>query len=259
MTNKRTTYHPTEHSLLYAEVGGACPLCRGSIIFKKKNSKHPTIGYEIAHIYPLNPKKEQSKALEGFSQPAEINALSNLILLCPTCHTRYDKEFKIEEYQQLLNIKQGCMSAAEARQTATQHALQEEVKEILEIISRGNTDGDDLSATNLDVSPLNNKLKEGISPLQKRDIRRDVIDFYASIKNQIKLIEKRDQSAIRILQNQINSYYLIMATKNPGNKDFVFNQVAEWISQRTGKPILASKILTSFFVQNCEVFDVDSN
>lgn len=259
MTNKRITYHSTEHSLLYAEVGGACPLCGGSIIFKKANSKHPTIGYEIAHIYPLNPSNAQSKALADLLPPAEINAMGNVILLCPTCHTRYDKEFKIEEYERLLNIKKECMSAAEARQTATQHSIQEEVKEILEIISRDNADGNDLSATNLDVSSLDKKLKKGMSPLQKRDIRRDAIDFYVTIKNQIKLIEQRDQSAIRILQNQISSYYLIMEKKSPENKDFVFNHIAEWISQRTGKPILACKVLASFFVQNCEVFDVDSN
>lgn len=259
MANIRNTYHANEHSILYGETGGACPLCALPMMFKKANSRHPSIGYEIAHIYPLNPNTSQEKALTGHTAPAEINALENVILLCPTCHTKYDKDFKIEEYIKLMDIKSTYLSEAKAKLTASQHALQDEVGEILDIIANNNSDYRDLSETKLNVISLDEKLKAGISPLQKREIRSNAIDFFVPIRNQIRLIEQRDQATIRILQNQINTYYLVMNKQNPGNKDIVFNHIAQWISLKAGKSIMASKVLTSFFVQNCEVFDADSN
>ncbi len=259
MAKTRVKYHANEHSILYGETGGVCPLCALPMMFKKASSKHPSIGYEIAHIYPLNPNSSQTKALEGYAVPAEINALENVILLCPTCHTKYDKDFKIEEYLKLLDIKKNYIGEAKAKLTASQHALQDEVHEILDLIVSGDENYGDLTETKLDVSSLDEKLKIGISPLQKREIRSNAIDFFVPIRNYIRLIEQRDQAAIRILQNQINTYYLVMEKQNPGNKDLVFNYIAKWISLKTGKSIIASKILTSFFVQNCEVFDASSN
>lgn len=229
------------------------------MMFKKANSKHPSIGYEIAHIYPLNPNSAQTKALEQHPVPDDINALDNVVLLCPTCHTKYDKDFQIEEYTRLRHIKNGYISETQARFTASQHALQDEVKEILDLIASDSENYGDLSETKLDVSSLNEKLKTDISPLQKREIRKNVIDFFVLIRNHIRLIEQRDQAAIRILQNQINSYYLVMEKQNPKNKDLIFNYVSKWISLKSGKSIMASKILAAFFVQNCEVFDVGSN
>jgi hypothetical protein len=259
MANARIKYLPNEHSILYAETGGGCPLCALPMMFKKTTSKHPTIGYEIAHIYPLNPNASQAEALEKYAVPDDINALENVILLCPTCHTKYDKDFKLEEYLRLHDIKNSYLSEAKARLTASQHTLQEEVSEILDLIVRDDGNYWDLSETKLDVSSLDEKLKTDISPLQKREIRLNVIDFFVPIRNHIRLIEQRDQAAIRILQNQVNSYYLVMEKQNPGNKDIIFNHISKWISLKSGKSIMVSKILASFFVQNCEVFDAGSN
>lgn len=84
-----------EHSILYAETGGACPLCKSAIMSKKAGSKKPISLYEIAHIYPLNPNSLQSTALKSYPTPEDINSLENYILLSPKCHTNYDKDFKI--------------------------------------------------------------------------------------------------------------------------------------------------------------------
>ena len=241
------------------ETGGFCPLCTLPIIFKKNSSKSPSIGYEIAHIYPLNPNSLQKQALANYPVPNDLNSLENVILLCPTCHSKYDKEFNIEEYINIANIKKGYLSETNARRTASQNVLQDEVREILDIIVSNTENYEDLSETNLDVSPLDIKLKKDMSPLQKREIRGNVIHFFVPIRKHISLIEQRDQAAIRILLNQINSYYLLMEGQNPRNKDVIFNHISSWISLKSGKSIIASKILTSFFIQNCEVFDAGPN
>lgn len=256
MTKKRDSYSDTEHSILYAETGACCPLCSLPIIFQKNGSKKPTKGYEVAHIYPLNPTQQQIQALAGYPVPPDINSLENVIALCPTCHTKYDKDFKLDELTRLREIKDGYLSEARAKRTASQHTIQEEVYEILDAIAAFDSDEAVLSPTNFDISTVDRKLKTGMSPLQKREIKVNAISFYVRIRDHIRTLEKQDQASVRILQNQINSYYLVMNKQNPENKDLVFNYISQWISSRTNKSILAAKVLTSFFVQNCEVFDV---
>lgn len=256
MAAKRDKYSDNEHSILYGETGGCCPLCMLPILFQKKGSTKPSKGYEVAHIYPLNPTPAQAKALQGFPIPPDVNALSNVIALCPTCHTKYDKDFKIEELVKLRKLKDGYLSDAQAKLEASQHSIQEEVYEILDAIVAFDFDEVEPSASKFDIATVDSKLKSGMSPLQKREIKMDAINFYVRIKDHIRMLERQDQASVRILQNQINSYYLAMQKQNPGNKDLIFNYVAQWISSRTNKPLLAAKVLTSFFVQNCEVFDV---
>jgi hypothetical protein len=256
MATNRERYSEHEHSILYAETGGCCPLCAQPILFKKKGSMKPSKGYEVAHIYPLNPTLLQANALVGCPAPPDINALENVIALCPTCHTKYDKDFKIDELKKIKGIKDGYLSATQAKQTVSQHTIQEEVYQILDAITSFDFDDTKLTPTKFDISTVDKKLKTGMSPLQKREIKSNAVSFYVRIRDHIHLLEQQDQTSIRILQNQINSYYLAMSKQNPDNKDLVFNYVAEWISTKTNKPILAAKVLTSFFVQNCEVFDV---
>ncbi|MEW4948264.1 ABC-three component system protein [Pseudomonas asiatica] len=257
MANDRVKYHPEEHSILYGETGGSCPLCTQPILFKKKGSK-TSKGYDVAHIYPLNPTAAQAIALKGFPIPTDINSLENVICLCPTCHKKFDKDFKIEEYIHIRSIKDGFIRDAAARKAIAEHTLKEEVKEILEVINSLQTDGIDTLnlELELDAKKLSDKLKTGASNFLKRNIRNDVVDFFVSIREEMRLLEMRDQATVKILQNQVNSYFWEMHRLNPENKDLVFKYISEWMSTRTGKSIDASRILTSFFVQNCEVFDV---
>jgi hypothetical protein len=256
MAAKRDKYSENEHSILYAETGGCCPLCTQPILFQKKGSKKLSKGYEIAHIYPLHPTQSQITALIDFPVPTEINALENVIALCPNCHTKYDKDFKIDELKTLRRIKDEYLSDTKAKFTVSQHTIQEEVYEILDAIAEFDFDETSLSPANFDISTVDKKLKTGMSPLQKREIKMNAISFYVRIRDHIRTLEQQDQASVKILLNQINSYYLTMNKQNPENKDLVFNYVAQWISSKTNKSILAAKVLTSFFVQNCEVFDV---
>ena len=103
MATARTDYGENEHSILYAETSGCCPLCSESILFRKPGSSRLNKGYEVAHIYPLNPTPSQVTALIGRAAPQAINALENVIALCPSCHTKYDKDFKLAEMDKLID------------------------------------------------------------------------------------------------------------------------------------------------------------
>lgn len=257
MANARITYHPEEHSMLYAETGGICPLCTCEIIYTKPGSKNPKKGYEVAHIYPLNPTSTQILALASHNQPVDINGLDNVICLCPTCHRKYDKDFKIEEYDRLRSIKDGFIRDAKARKSISEHSLREEIKELIETISNLD-ESKSIFDLKFNASTLNDKLKKGASPVLKRNIRNDVVEYFVTIREELRLLEQRDQAAVKMLLNQVNTYFWAMQSKYPDNKDAIFNYIAQWISTKSGKSIDASRIITSFFVQNCEVFDVST-
>lgn len=255
MTTTRKDYSDNEHSVLYGETNGCCTLCTRPILFRKKGSSRLNKGYEVAHIYPLNPTAAQANALVGCAPPSDINALANVIALCPTCHREYDKDFKLEEMYKLRKIKDDYLADARARATVAEHTIQHEVNAILDSISALNSDELEIPPARFDTSTVDKKLRTGMSPLQKQEIKAYAVNFYVRIRDHIRVLEQNDQLAIRILQNQVNTYYLAMQKQHSDNKDAVFNFVAQWMSTRTGRPLLAAKVLTSFFVQNCEVFD----
>ncbi|MEO5607148.1 MAG: ABC-three component system protein [Polaromonas sp.] len=258
MATKRTDYGDNQHSILYGETSGCCPLCAQTILFQKKGSRNLIKGYEVAHIYPLSPTSAQANSLIGRTPPPEINALENVIALCPTCHTKFDKDFKVDEMDRLRRIKDGFLADARARATAAQYTVPEEIYAILDNIVTLEGDLLEILPARFEISTVDKKLRTGMSPLQKHEIKVNAISFYVRIRDHIRVLEQNDQLAIRILQNQINTYYLEMQKQHPDNKDAVFNFVAQWISSRTGRPLLPAKVLTSFFVQNCEVFDVSA-
>jgi hypothetical protein len=54
---------------------------------------------------------------------------------------------------------------------------------------------------------------------------------------------------------QIKSFYKKCGSLS-NDKDVVFDQIVEWVKLKSGNDNrIASEIVVSFFVQNCEVFD----
>ena len=256
MANARRDYSENEHSILFAETNSCCPLCMKQILFRKPNSSRLNKGYEVAHIYPLNPTLAQATVLVGRAPPTDINALENVIALCPSCHNTYDTDFQLVEMDRLSGIKNRSLANARANATISDYKIQEEVYAILDSISSLTGNDLDIPPTSFDAATVDKKLRTGMSPMQRLEIKTYAINFYVRIRDQIRMLEQNDQVAVRMLQNQINTYYLAMQQQCPDNKDAIFNFVAQWISTRTRRPLLAAKVLTSFFVQNCEVFDV---
>jgi hypothetical protein len=75
---------PADLQLLWAKAAGRCanPACR------RKLALDAPIG-EAAHIYARRPAGPRG---QGGLTPDQLNRVDNLILLCPLCHTKVDKE-----------------------------------------------------------------------------------------------------------------------------------------------------------------------
>lgn len=87
--------------LLWGRAGGICSICKIKLSEDKKSSNEAFPFGEQAHIVaeePAGPRGKSPLSLE------ERNSYHNLILLCPTCHTKIDKapdEYPVEILHQL--------------------------------------------------------------------------------------------------------------------------------------------------------------
>lgn len=92
--------------VLWAKSGNCCAICRTPLTFDG-GSKAMPIG-EQAHIKgdnPGNSKANASARYDAAQLDSERNSYDNLILVCPTCHTKIDKDESTYTVDRLLNIK----------------------------------------------------------------------------------------------------------------------------------------------------------
>lgn len=255
MAHDRKPYNESESNLLVREVSGMCPLCTRELHFLK-GLKYIKV-YEIAHIYPLNPTPAQAVALKDIPPPADINGLENVIALCVECHTKYDKDFKIEEYYNLLSVKKHLLNKTNQYKSFGSYPLEKEIKSIIEkVISIDNFD--DIGELGYNPIALKSKIGKGISPVKRHAINTNVRSYYSAIKEILKQLEKQEQYKVQLLLSQVRSFYCAMLEKTPQSKDIIFDGIVSWFEQKSKSSTEACMVLAAFFVQNCEIFDADA-
>lgn len=126
---KRKQPTKNRRNALLAEVNHFCPLCKADLLVKK-NGRHYVIA-EAAHIYPLEPTLEDLIALEDVEQPDNVNDDSNFIMLCPSCHTRFDHPRTKVEYLQLADIKKNLAEARSLQALFPAYPLEEEIQTVV--------------------------------------------------------------------------------------------------------------------------------
>lgn len=239
---------------LLAEVGHLCPICGRSLWNKKAGRR--TVSAEAAHIYPLNPTIEDSIALAGIEPPEEINDASNFIMLCPTCHDRFDKPRTKEEYQQLKSEKDRLSSSQFLQALRSEYPLEREIRATIErLMSHHTGEGASLSYTPLRVSQ---KLFPDFAPLVARTIEDDVVRYYPVVRDILLDIDSNHPGFSKILAGQIKVFYLKTAQILGEDKQVdIYYALVDWIKSKAQCPTAqkACEVIVSYFIQDCEVFE----
>jgi len=255
MANKRKTYSPNETMLLYSEVDGVCPLCAKSLIYEKRGRKQKN--FEIAHVYPLNPKPSEVIELAGETKlNLDPNHLDNVICLCTGCHNKFDKPRTKEEYRQLKKIKENLIQKHKEKEIWNDYSLENDIVRILETLRDDDTTMDyDDDILNYDPKTIDLKTNDTIQRISVIKIKAFVNDYYVFIKKKFKELDREKPMSTEIISHQVKTYYLKMAQQYT-NQDDIYNAVSNWINVKSGKvSINASEVITSYFIQNCEVFE----
>jgi len=102
---------------------------------------------------------------------------------------------------------------------------------------------------------VDEKLNDTISRPTRRKIKNNVTDYYTFIREKLVLLDKAGDCTSEIISNQIKGFYLIQ--KGDGiSQQAAFDNIVKWLNAKTkAESNDAAEIITSFFIQNCEVFE----
>lgn len=237
---------------LLADVDQICPICHIPLIETKKNKK--IYRYSVTRIYPEfldNNLKDEFDAIKP--KPDEPDNSMNKLCLCDNCSSNYIYSPDSETYERLLRLKH--QSVFNSNSKISNFPLEDQIVYILKCLS--NTNPEDGLLDNFRMKPLEpcNKIKKENYLLTKA-IKDDNDVFYWFIKEHISQLDAV-KSSFRTIASEIQSAFLKLDQE--GYDQFeIFKQLTDWIMKKHFLPASyyqAARIIVSYFVQSCEVFD----
>lgn len=251
---KRKNWSRHELLVLLSQVDNHCPMC-GEELYRK-NSGRISSKYEIAHIYPLNATPNEKEILKDVEILGDnLNSLDNVIPLCRNCHKDFDSEKSVDKYERLLNIKKNLINKFEVKEEYSKLHLEEEIKELLEQLSKDDSD----LTPNYEVCKIDNKIKNDVSPLRLREIKSNVAQYFPLIKNLLKILDEKKIDCSSIINGQINICFLKF-NRIISDKEELLSEIIKWINKKSdNKYEKAAEILASYYIQSCAIFKEKKN
>ncbi len=252
MSNPRKKYSDAQNVALLSQVSRVCPLCAEPLFYKKGGKSFKN--YELAHIYPLNPTQEEELLLRYEERLSDdVNDEDNIIPLCEICHGKFDKPRTVEEYQDLLVLKNRLIERSGQEAIWKRYTIENEIGQIIDAIY----DDPDLdNDINIDFNPIeiDEKLNSTISRPTKIKIKGNVREYFFFIRKKLSELDSVNPDLSELISLQVKTYYI--KQKSMGNgQQVIFENIVSWVHAKT-KPETndAAEIITSFFIQNCEIF-----
>jgi len=255
MSNTRKTPNSTAQQLLFAQVNGICPICADQLVYTKTVASQYKKNYELAHIYPLNPTAEEEQILANEPRLSDdVNSIDNFIPLCLKCHHRFDNPRTVEEYRELFSYKKKLIDEEKAKSLFSQYNIADEIQTIITSLSQVDFDSSD-EKFEFAALQIEHKLKTDFNPVTKRHIIADVTDYYPYIRRLFSDVERNTPGKFDAIAANIHAFYLNLKL-NVSTQEKIFDEMAKWICARTKHDSLDScKVVVSFFIQICEVFE----
>ncbi|MGX5652609.1 ABC-three component system protein [Hydrogenophaga borbori] len=254
MTNSRRTYNEAETVALLSQVGNRCPLCDGGLFYKKKQRHYKS--YELAHIYPLNPRRDEVTELANSPRlSSDVNDPDNIVPLCLNCHGQFDKPRTAGEYLRLYQVKIEALRDERQRALASQYPLEEQISSVVAHLHSAALEHDTDVVLALNPKAADDKLDATMPPPTKRKVRNAVEDYFRHIQTAFLELERADPGCAEQIFVQVKSFY-VMQKRQGLTQAQVFANLVDWIRIRAKAQSLESaEAVASFFIQNCEVFE----
>lgn len=237
---------------LVGEVNGDCPLCGQPLMYKKNGDNFK--GYEIAHIYPLNPLPNEIILLENEERLSiDVNDEKNLIPLCNSCHPKFDTPRTVEEYLNLVAMKKAILEQIAEKIIWEDYPLKESIKTVVAALSQID-DTEIIGDLQLDPKTVDDKTYNKIPNIIRIKIKNHVRNYYPQVKNEFTEIEKQQPGLSTHISLQVKLYCEDQQLRGL-SQSVIYRNIVEWMHIKTARlSHEACEIIVSFFVQNCEVF-----
>ncbi len=252
MAKPRKSYNDAQIASLLSQVRRVCPLCAEPLFYEKRGRTYKK--YELAHIYPLNPKPSEITLLKDQERlSADVNHEDNLIPLCEICHGIFDKPRTVDEYQKLLAIKKELIEESQQELIWKQYAIEKEIEHIINAIYES-PDLDIDAEIEYDPKELDLKLNETISRPTLRKIKNNVRDYFSLVKHKFAELDVGKGDLSELISLQVKTYYGKQKLLGLSQQK-IYENIVMWLTVRTKpKTTDAAEIIAAFFIQNCEVF-----
>jgi hypothetical protein len=185
---------------------------------------------------------------------SDVNHPDNLFPLCLMCHGKFDKPRTAAEYRELSVKKSALIRRAEQQEIQTVYQLESDIHRVIEGLYI--TD-DTLNVIDLgyDSKSVTDKFNSSMPVPTQQKIKHNVADYYQYIKTKFMEIEREKPCVSDLINSQVKTYYVKQKSLGLSQQE-VFENIVAWFCART-KPqtVEAAEIVTSFFIQNCEVFE----
>ena len=233
--------------LLWGKSHNRCAICKTVLIMEKKEGSSYPVG-EMAHIEGEN---HGSARFNPELDYPEKNNYDNLILLCPTCHTKVDKDPETYTVEKLKQIKKEHEEHCEqAIQNIIPNITYEELGVILKYIGSGEIKQFDEKL--IPLHPTEKIHKNQLSNDVDRNIRMGSVHF-PLVKNFINDFPDPHFSE-RLKGIFVEQYHRL---KNDLNGDELFYALWDFACGNTSdyKYRAAGLAVLTYFFQQCDVFE----
>jgi hypothetical protein len=252
LQDNRREFSDNEKQLLFDEVHGRCPFCGKRLTHQKDGRVYKT--FEIAHIYPANPRDEEVTLLNNEERLSEdVNDIKNVIAACRICHKMFDTPRTVEEYHSWMKLKRKLLQDNALKDCYALFNVESEINTVLGKLNTSSIE-ENLIPLSLDSLKIEEKANSSLPYAIKRSIKNDVVDYFDYIQRNFIELDKVTPYKFSTVAAQIKSFYSKCMQIN-NDQGQVYYALVDWLDEKTGHySRRACEIVISFFVQDCEVF-----
>ncbi len=234
--------------LLWGKSHNRCAICKTILVERKEEGISYPVGV-MAHIEGENPGSARFNPELDYP---EKNSYENLILLCPTCHTKVDNDPQTYSVERLKEIKRAHEEACEqAIQNIIPDITYAEIEVILKYIQSGNIEK--VEDKLIPLHPAEKIRKNQLSADVDRNIRMGSVQF-PLVKNFIN--DFPDPRYSERLKTIFVQEYRELKDELSGDElfyalwDFACGNTSEYTHRAAGLAVL------TYFFQQCDVFEL---
>lgn len=234
------------------ETNKKCAQCGVDLVVKK--NKTIAYKYGIVQIFPEGLPPLKYSAFDSIrSKPHDYNHSSNKICLCTNHADEYESNPSPSVFQILIDKKKYYSEIAETDSSLEKAMLDEDLVTVLQNLKNIKS-FDEIADFRIVPLELKEKIEEN-EPLRLA-IKNDVDYYYNYIRSQLSDLDDTG-SEFKIIGSQFEICYQKLA-KIMKDQEEIYHRIINWVLKELRLPEkykTAGRIIVSFFVQNCEVFD----
>lgn len=245
---------PTDNQLkiLLEEVDGSCPMpgCGKSLVNEIDGKVYNQ--YEIAHVFPNKPDEFQKLNLKDVEVDGENSeALANKIALCRDCHKIYDNNTTEVSYLQMLERKRKLAVRLKAKKEISKVVIEDDIVKTIEVLTTMKKEDLEKSGR-LEYKSLAVEQKVEDYMLCS-NIESKVTQYFNFVRSSFKRFDLSGER-FELICHSVRLLYLQLKVEKLTQYE-IYETITNWFVSKTQGTRTVCEIMTSFFVQNCDIYD----